>query len=142
MVEYVARKTNATCYSIEIDDSYYKRAERVLGHYSNIKFLLGDSAKVLPTLLEKLDHPAVFWLDGHYSGGQTGRADLDSVVSTELSAILSHAIKGHVILIDDAREFTGHGGYPRLTSVMAVLDDDPNYRAEVSTEIIRITPKR
>ena len=55
--------------------------------------------------------------------------------------ILDHHIKGHVILIDDARDFTGREGYPRLSTLLAHFEDDPEYRAEVSADIIRIVSR-
>ena len=97
--------------------------------------------KVLPLLLAKLDRSATFWLDGHYSGTFTGRGALDTPVSAELDAILSHPVPGHVVLIDDARLFDGTDGYPPMSSVLAHFEAHPRYRAEVSTDIIRIVPR-
>jgi hypothetical protein len=55
--------------------------------------------------VRQLQEPALFWLDGHYSGVDTGKDELDTPVSAELEAILGSPVKGHVILIDDARCF-------------------------------------
>lgn len=140
MVEIIAR-LGVKCYTIEIDEAYNKRARSVLGNRSNIEFLLGDSGVVMPQLLAKLDEPAVFWLDGHYSGGATGKGEADTPISDELNAILNHPLKTHIILIDDAREFTDQHDYPALSSLLARFDDNPHYEAEVSADIIRITPR-
>jgi hypothetical protein len=140
MVEYVAA-TGVQCHSIEIDPVIYARAQKILARHGNITLHLGDSAVALPAILATLTQPATFWLDGHYSGSFTGRAAVDTPVSAELDHILNHPIKGHVILIDDARDFTGTDGYPRLSSLLSHFDDNPDYRAEVSADIIRITPR-
>ena len=54
---------------------------------------------------------------------------------------MDHPIKTHVILIDDARDFTGRDGYPRLSSLLAHFDDHPHYAASGSADIIRIVPR-
>lgn len=140
MVEYIAATTGAKCHTIEIDEATYHRAQKILSG-RKIELLLGDSGKVLPELLKRIDRPATFWLDGHYSGSFTGRAEIDTPVSAELDAILEHPIKNHVILIDDARDFTGEDGYPRLCEVLAHFDRHPDYKASVSADIIRIEPR-
>jgi hypothetical protein len=138
--EAIAR-TGVQCHTIEINPVIHARAQRVLGHYRNIDFILGDSADQMVRLLDTIDEPVVFWLDGHFSGGITGRSDIDTPISAELDAILNHPIRGHTILIDDAREFNGMHDYPHLSRVLAIFDDHPHYQASVSTDIIRITPR-
>lgn len=140
MTDFIAR-TGVQCHTIEIVPAIHERARQILARHRNVTLHLGDSGVVLPALLRKLDRPATFWLDGHYSGSFTGRSDLDSPVSAEVDAILSHHVPGHVILIDDAREFTGQGGYPRLSELLAHFEGHPTYRADVSTDIIRILPR-
>jgi hypothetical protein len=140
MVEHIA-ETGAKCITIEIDDVIHDRALAMLKRKKNIHCLKGDSAVVLPEVLKAIDQPAVFWLDGHYSGGFTGKAEIDTPVSAELQMILDHGVKGHVILIDDARDFTGQDGYPRLSTLLALFEDHAEYRAQVSADIIRIFPR-
>jgi hypothetical protein len=140
MVEYIAA-TGVQCHTIEIDQSIFTRAQGILGKRKNINLILGDSGVALPALLQSLDQPATFWLDGHYSGGFTGRSDLDTPISAELDFILEHPNKRHVILIDDARDFAGRDGYPLLSSLLAHFDNHPHYAASVSADIIRITPR-
>jgi hypothetical protein len=139
MVEYIA-KTGVECSTIEIDEEIYQRTSKLLARIRNIQFLKGDSAEVLPVVLENIKSPAVFWLDGHYSGGFTGKADIDTPVSIELDMILNHPVKQHVVLIDDARDFNGSNGYPTLTSIFGHFDDHPYYQIELSADILRIVP--
>ena len=56
-------------------------------------------------VLEPVFMTALFWLDGHYSGGETAKGDADSPLREELEAIGRHPIKTHVIPIDDVRSF-------------------------------------
>lgn len=139
-IEVIAR-TGVRCHSIEIDPAIHTRAKNVLARHRNIDFILGDSGIELPKLLSTLTEPATFWLDGHYSGGVTGRAELDSPISVELDAILNHPVKRHVVLIDDARCFDGTEGYPKLSSLLSQFDGNLPYRASVSADIIRIEPR-
>lgn len=140
MVEHIA-ETGVQCHTIEIDDKIYTRAIRILARHKNIDCLKGDSAVVLPQLLAMIDQPTVFWLDGHYSGSFTGKAEIDTPVSKELEMIMAHPVKGHIVLIDDARDFTGGDGYPALSALLAHFESDQHYRAEVSADIIRILPR-
>lgn len=141
-VEYIAsRNPTVRCHSIEIEPKYYSRAVQVLKRLKNVELILGDSSEIVPSLLECIAQPAVFWLDGHYSGGYTGRGASNTPVSSELEAILNHDVKRHIILIDDARLFTGEDDYPTLTSILNVFENHQFYRAEISVDIIRITPR-
>jgi len=129
-------RTGVRVDSIELDDRFFERAQRVFANRPNITIHHGDSAKVLPTLLEKLDEPALFWLDAHYSGPGTARSELDTPISAELGAILRHA-RPHVILIDDARHFLGADGYPRLGQLLESVAALGSYGVTVSCDIIR-----
>ena len=46
-----------------------------------------DLIRRVPELVRQLDGPALFWLDGHYSGGDTAKGELDTPVSAELESI-------------------------------------------------------
>jgi hypothetical protein len=140
MVEHVAA-TGAQCHTIEIDPEIYARAQTILARHRNINLIFGNSGVKIPEVLSTLNEPATFWLDGHYSGGFTGRADVDTPISAELDHILEHPIKKHVILIDDARDFNGKDGYPRLSKLFAHFEDNPHYKMAVSADIIRIVPR-
>jgi hypothetical protein len=138
---YMAHQKSVHATSIELNDAYYKAAEQRFGGYSNVTILHGDSGKLLPELVRQLQAPALFWLDGHYSGGETARANLETPISAELEAILQSTVKGHVILIDDARDFNGSHDYPHLDRLLETVRVSSIYDIEVSTDIIRLTPK-
>jgi len=131
------------CLSIELSDAFYEAACRDFRNAGNVKLVHGDSGRELPAIVAKLAKPALFWLDGHYSGGITACADdVHSPIAAELSAILEHPIKRHVILIDDARCFDGSHGYPHLDVLLQKIRATAEYEAEVSADVIRVVPRQ
>jgi len=138
---YIAQQKNVHATSIEVDEAYYRAAKQRFVGYPNVTILQGDSGKLLPELIRQLRTPALFWLDGHYSGGDTGKGELDTPVSAELEAILDSSVKGHVVLIDDTRCFDGTQDYPHLDRLLETVRRKNTYHVEVSTDIIRLTPK-
>src|SRR5438876_12021434 len=117
--DMVARTRHAfdRVYTIELDDALWRRARSRFAGDRRVTLLHGDSAQVLPGVLASLQEPALFWLDGHYSGGPTARGSLSTPISAELRHILAHPVRRHVILIDDARCFTGEDDYPALAEL-------------------------
>ena len=108
--------------------------------YPHINILRGDSSKVLPIILSKIDKPALFWLDGHYSAGITAKGDLNTPILKELKLILNHKIKKNIILIDDARCFVGKDDYPTIAELESFVKKiNPNLSFKNEDDIIRIT---
>lgn len=102
-------------HSVELDDALYEQATRRFANDSGIRLWHGDSAGVLPEVLARVDQPAVFWLDGHYSGPGTAKGALDTPIRRELDDIGRHPRSAsHLVIIDDARLFDGTNGYPTL----------------------------
>merc|ERR1712046_470489 len=69
--------------------------------------MLGDSAVCIGDVLKKEVGDAIVWfLDGHFSGGETGRGTCDVPLLLELRAI-SEARRAHrdIIIVDDLRLF-------------------------------------
>ncbi len=100
-------------YSIELSPLFYEAATTRFKGFEHIKILQGDSGEVLKDLVPTLESRALFWLDGHYSGGQTAKGAKDCPIYEELKSILSSPLN-HVILIDDARLFIGANDYPTV----------------------------
>lgn len=138
---YIARHGTISTMSIELSDTYFSEAQRRFAEYSNVTLLHGDSCRLIPDIVSQSQTPALFWLDGHYSGGDTGKGELETPVSLELEAILASQMKRHVILIDDAHCFDGTGDYPYLDHLLKIVRIDGNYNCEISADIIRLTPK-
>jgi len=101
--------------SIELQSNFFENAQRRFRKFQNIEIILGDSGDVLKELIKRkeLEQPCLFWLDGHYSTGITARGNKETPIMEELDSIFSLKIR-HIILIDDARCFTGHNDYPTM----------------------------
>jgi hypothetical protein len=126
-------------WSIEIDAWLHQRAQKVFAAKPHIHLLLGDSRDVLPQVLAKLDRPALFWLDGHFSGGITGKGSSETPILQELEAIARHRVKEHVLLIDDARDFTGKNDYPSVEQMRHYVGERfPGRAFQLENDIIRI----
>ena len=109
---YAQRNNFQQLITIELDDYLFKRASARFRKIAKIKLLHGDSGKKIAEALADLNQPCLFWLDAHYSGGITAHGEQMTPVFAEISHILNHQIKDHVIVIDDARLFNGTDGYP------------------------------
>ncbi|MBI4494137.1 MAG: hypothetical protein HY690_15220 [Chloroflexi bacterium] len=119
----------------------YGRAKQLFALDEHVSILHGDSSDVLPEILSKIAEPALFWLDGHYSGGVTARGKYETPVWQELQHILNHSAAWHVILIDDARCFVGQSDYPTLQETRdLVWRKHPEWLFDVAHDIIRIHP--
>lgn len=113
----------------------------------NIEFMVGDSAKLMPQVVERLEGSAVFWLDGHYCGPGTGDASAECPIMEELAA-LTKAIEP-IILIDDARCFLGPPPPPHDPRHWVSIDDIyrflienfPDHTTTVHDDVIISVPK-
>jgi hypothetical protein len=125
--------------SIELDPQLFQAARARFRGEPRVTLLQGDSARLIPQVLTGISAPALFWLDGHYSGGETARGERSTPVREELLAVLRHPVEGHVILIDDARCFTGQDDYPTLPELQAlVARERPDLSFSVADDVIRI----
>jgi len=130
--------------SIEVDEAHYRKARRRFAGYPNIHILWGQSGEVLPQILSNINKPCLFWLDAHWSGGSTAKGAMETPIMQEMECILNHTRAGeHVILIDDARLFTGENDYPTIESLKGfILDICPGWIFEVKDDIIRTHSNR
>ena len=130
-------------FTVELDKVLHERAVENLKKYPNVVALQGDSGTVLRSILKNIDKPTIFWLDAHYSGGETAKGEVETPIEKELDIIAKHHIKEHIILIDDARCFNGERDYPTLTALAKkseTLFENPYF--SVKDDIIRIIPHR
>jgi len=127
-------------YSIELSEHYYQLAKKRFKKYRQIHLIRGDSGEVLKELVPKLDSTAMFWLDGHYSGGLTAKGKKECPVFEELKFIFSSSFS-HIIFIDDARLFIGENDYPTITELEDfVRREKPMYNFSIENDCIRLTP--
>lgn len=139
---YATRKNFERIFSIEIDEYLHNLSKERLAKYRHISLYKGDSSRVLPEILSRIDKPCLFWLDAHYSGGITAKGSLETPIMSELKHILNHSNLDHVILIDDAVMFVGKNDYPKLEEVREFITNErPHWTVYVNHDIIRIHKK-
>jgi hypothetical protein len=136
-----AREVFKEIYSVELDEELFKQAEAKFSCFKNIHIVKGDSAQVLPEIINGLSAPAIFWLDAHYSGGITAGNVEHCPILDEITAILSQDKFNHLILIDDAHLFNGQNGYPELQLLDNFIKQRrPQWKVKIKDNIIRIYP--
>jgi hypothetical protein len=136
--------------SIELAEDLANKAKKRFESQPHITILQGDSSKVLPNIVDNVQPPILYWLDGHFSGSfyvgdefiETAKGDLSTPIVKELDIILSKGINNNVILIDDARLFVGRDSYPDynyLVKYLGKYNIKPNQISK-RRDIIRIVP--
>ncbi|MCE9613253.1 MAG: hypothetical protein K8T26_03200 [Lentisphaerae bacterium] len=131
-------------YSIELNPELHQKAkERFRDKGRHIVLIQGDSARELGHVVAQLEQPALFWLDGHYSGTGTARGEQNTPIFEELGHILSSKVAGHVVIIDDARCFGTFPDYPTLAQLEAFIRSKQDHvDIAVKHDSIRVTPRR
>jgi hypothetical protein len=117
----------ATVTTVERAPILFSIARLKLGRYRNIKMEFGDSRAILEQVVPALP-PTLFWLDAHWSGGQTaGQGDAECPLLDELR-LIAPDLDRHFVLIDDARLFAmpppppcTAEAWPTLTEIFDVL---------------------
>ena len=131
-------------YSIELGDELYKRTKTRFQNNKNVVLIHGDSSQELDKIHQKLEEPALFWLDGHFCGELTGKGEKETPIYKELEQILNTPCKEHVIIIDDARLFMSSDRveYPTIDDIIQfVKSKSNNFDIIVQDDSFRITPK-
>ncbi|ALH22918.1 hypothetical protein ceV_012 [Chrysochromulina ericina virus CeV-01B] len=91
-------------HTIEIKSEFYNDAKnKYTGN--KITFHLGDSSIKLIDICKTLNNNVIFFLDGHWSAGNTGRGSKDCPLYEELEAINNNLNNKAIIIIDDCRLF-------------------------------------
>jgi hypothetical protein len=127
-------------YSIELSKKLYDKATKRFKKYNKVHLYHGDSSVVLGHIMKKITKPAIFWLDGHYSGGETAKGEKECPIIEELEHILHKKTLPHIILIDDARCFSEkRRDYPTIEKLQQYfINKSINHSFEVKDDIIRI----
>lgn len=91
-------------HTIEISERLYNNTKNSYNG-NKINFLLGDSSKVFPLILSNIEDNAIFFLDGHWSSGDTGRGEKDCPLLEEITQINNLFKNKAIIIVDDCRLF-------------------------------------
>lgn len=128
-------------HTIELSNELYECAKNRFASNKNIHCYQGDSAVVLPTILKKLKSKTVFFLDAHFSMGQTVQGDENTPILTELDLIKKAGITDSIIIIDDMRMFykptvrfknTFADGYPTANDLVEkILEINSTYQIAI-----------
>lgn len=102
-----------TVYTIEKSDVMIEMARNNTEKKSNITLLRGDTRDHLQLLVSDIDN-VLFWLDAHWSGGETYGEQDECPLLKELDVIFNSPMKNYAILIDDARLFLAPPPLPHL----------------------------
>ena len=121
-------------FTIEPSEKYYLQALARFSRNSKVNVIQGSSEEILEDLIVKLKSGVNFWLDGHYSGGETFLGSSLTPIVAELKIIdkvLNRTDFNFMVAIDDIRLFKGSAaheiGYPELKSLVNWAEES-NYQ--------------
>lgn len=128
-------------YTIELSDELHQRACARFSNDPAIHVLHGDSGELLPQVLEGLDAPALFWLDGHYSGGITAKGSKETPIIAELAALAAQKECPHMIVIDDAHCHGVLPDYPTLPELYLMMRRVwPEAKIRLDANMVQVLP--
>ena len=149
---YAMRNTFGCVYSIELSKELYSQAVIRFAGDDNVKLLLGSSSEKLEEVSRiAADLRPIFWLDAHWSAGNTSRGADNTPIKQELTIIARHNPCDAIIMIDDVRSFAeiqpgfdvheSNFGYPLLSELMDyVLQIMPSHTPLCIGDILFIIP--
>ena len=115
-------------FTVEKSDIMFEIAKENLKDTNNITLLKGDTREHLDSIIGNNEN-ILFWLDAHWSGGDTYGEEDECPLIEELDIIFKYN-KNYVILIDDARLFLAPPPYPHnfnnwqsLTDIMKAIPE-------------------
>jgi len=130
--EYAAKFSNRVI-SLEPSESLYKRAKDLFIGLKNIEILKGTSEDIFPKIIPTLSGDITFWLDGHYSGGETYQSAIDTPIVFELNEIEKYKknFSRLSIMVDDFRCFNAliseFKDYPKKTYLVEWAEKNSLY---------------
>lgn len=123
--------------SVELAKHLHASAVRKFKDYSHVTIHHGDSASIIANTIQTINERIFFWLDAHYSRGETALGSKETPIVEELISIGEHSIKNHVILVDDIRCFNGTMQYPTVEELKTeILKINQNYQITIDGDIL------
>jgi len=133
-------------FSIEASPELHQQATEKFQDRENLHLLLGSSSLVLKRLVPKAPSKVIYWLDAHWSDGNTFGEQCECPLLDEIAAI---GLRKHeaFILIDDARLFLAPpppphkpAHWPDIAAVCKALreKDDSRYIVVVEDVIVAV----
>lgn len=110
-------------WTVEIDPELHARASEFLKKRSNVECLLGDAMRVLPEILARPEATDLLvFLDGHFSGRETGCGDQEEPACEAIQMLGPCADRIRGVIVDDFRAFGGDG-WPRRSDLLRAMED-------------------
>lgn len=121
--------------SYEVEPRLYEKAQEKFRGNEKVQLVFSSSVN-MGKELKNIRNTITFWLDGHYSAGETGKDEKNFYpLLQELGVIKNHIIRDHTIMIDD-RRLMKHSeinspdtiGYDEKEVIEKIMEINPNYR--------------
>jgi hypothetical protein len=118
--------------SIEINTKFYEYTYNRYKSVPGIEIWLGDSAELLPIVLQNIEEPATIFLDAHRL--RTEEFTGQSPLIQELGAIKNHHVRTHTIIVDDMHKadagISDWEGVSTLEIIYKLKEINPDYLLE------------
>ena len=126
-------------HTIELSEKLYNKVLKKFKDEPKVHCYQGDSKDLLSGIVEKINKKPLFYLDSHYAGSGTAKADKNTPIFEELQILAKSGIPSMVILIDDARFFGFETDYPSLFKLKLFIKENfPNAEFDVWNDVIRV----
>jgi hypothetical protein len=131
----------------------YAAAKKRFAEDRNVTLIQGNSAEKIKEALDLVaaTRPLI-WLDAHWSGGNTAKADGNTPILSEVRSITAAGLDDVVILVDDISFFwsvnpgfnvhESIGGYPEVNVLIdQLLALNPSFEIFVNCDIMVAIPR-
>jgi hypothetical protein len=95
--------------SIELSDKYFNICNNKYKNNDIVTILRGTSEDRLKEAIDLAEGKITYWLDGHWSGGDTAKGKHNVPILQELKQIKDSGRKEDIILIDDLEQILEEG---------------------------------
>ena len=131
--------------TVEFCKEIFDKAKENLKQQGNIMCYYGDSRVILDQILSQSTDKILFWLDAHWSSGNTFGENDQCPLLKELEMIFSDK-REHIIMVDDARTFLSPPMPPndpkQFPTIKELMDAIPHERFHtlILEDVIYVIP--